>query len=82
MNNILKVGSHGEIIIKEKLRKNYGIEPGHEVIEFDAGDHIGIIPTKGDPIKKLNGKYNWKESAKEGKTKAEKLALDEIEKRY
>jgi len=52
------------------------------VVEFDAGDHIGIIPTKGDPVKNLSGKYEWKESAKEAKNKAEKLALDEISKRY
>ncbi len=81
MNNV-KVGTHGEVVIKKKLRKKYGIEPGHEVVEFDAGDHIGIIPTKGDPIENLSGKYKWKESAKEAKIKAEKLALDEIEERY
>ncbi len=81
MNNV-KVGSHGEVVIKKNLRKKFGIEPGQEVIEFDAGDHIGIIPIKGDPIKKLSGKYNWKESAKEAKIKAEKLALDEVRKRY
>jgi bifunctional DNA-binding transcriptional regulator/antitoxin component of YhaV-PrlF toxin-antitoxin module len=81
MNNV-KVGSHGEIVIKKKLRKKYGIEPGHEIIEFDAGDHIGIIPTKGDPIKNLSGKYHWDDTAKEAKEKAEKLALDEVKKRY
>ncbi|KKL66895.1 hypothetical protein LCGC14_2140430 [marine sediment metagenome] len=81
MNNV-KVGTHGEIVIKKKLREKYGIEPGQEVVEFDAGDHIGIIPTKGDPVKNLSGKYEWKESAKEAKNKAEKLALDEISKRY
>lgn len=81
MNNV-KVGTHGEIVIKKKLREKYGIEPGQEIIEFDAGDHIGIIPTKGDPIKNLSGKYQWDESAKEAKNKAEKLALDEVIKRY
>ena len=81
MNNVT-VGAHAEVVIKKKLRKKYGIEPGHEVVEFDAGDHIGIIPTKGDPIENLSGKYKWKESAKEAKIKAEKLALDEIEERY
>ena len=80
MNNV-KVGSHGEIVIKKKLRKKYGIEPGQEVIEFDAGDHIGIIPTKGDPIKNLSGKYNWKKSSREVKNLAEKLALDQVKKR-
>ena len=67
MNNV-KVGTHGEVVIKKKLRKKYGIEPGQEVVEFDAGDHIG--------------KYEWKDSAKEAKNKAEKLALEEIKKRY
>lgn len=81
MNNV-KVGTHGEIVIKKKLREKYGIEPGHEIIVFDAGDHIGIIPTKGDPIKNLSGKYQWDESAKQAKNKAEKLALDEVKKRY
>ena len=38
--------------------------------------------TKGDPIKNLSGKYLWDESAKEAKNKAEKLALDEVKKRY
>jgi len=80
MDNV-KVGSHGEIVIKKKLRKKYGIEPGQEVIEFDAGDHIGIIPTRGDPIKNLSGKYNWKESSRELKNLAEKLALDQVKKR-
>ncbi len=81
MNNV-KVGTHGEIVIKKKLREKFGIKPGQEVVEFDAGDHIGIIPTKGDPVKNLSGKYEWKESAKEAKIKAEKLALNEISKRY
>ncbi len=81
MNNV-KVGDHGEIVIKKELRKKYEIEPGQEVIEFDAGDHIGIIPTKGDPIKNLSGKYNWKESVKEAKNKAEELALTEVKKRF
>jgi len=81
MNNV-KVGTHGEVVIKKKLRKKYGIEAGHEVVEFDAGDHIGIIPTKGDPIENLSGKYKWKESAKEAKIKAEKLVIDEIEEKY
>jgi len=80
--NIVKVGIHGEIVIKKKLREKYGIEPGQEVIEFEAGDHIGIIPTKGDPIKNLSGKYNWEETAKQAKNKAGKLALDEVKKRY
>ncbi len=79
--NKVKVGSHGEIVIKKEFRKKYGIEPGQEVIEFDAGDHIGIIPTKGDPIKNLSGKYSWKESSREVKNLAEKLALDEVKKR-
>jgi len=52
------------------------------VVEFDAGDHIGIIPTRGDPVKNLSGKYEWKESAKEAKIKAGELALKEISKRY
>ena len=81
MNNV-KVGTHGEIVIKKKLREKFGIKPGQEVVEFDAGDHIGIIPTKGDPVKNLSGKYEWKESAKEAKNKAEELALKEILKRY
>ncbi len=81
MNNV-KVGTHGEIVIKKKLREKFGIKPGQDVVEFDAGDHIGIIPTKGDPIKNLSGKYEWKESAKEAKNKAEELALKEISKRY
>ena len=80
--NIVKVGIHGEIVIKKKLREKYGIEPGQEVIEFEAGDHIGIIPTKGDPIKNLSGKYNWEETAKQAKNKAGKLALEEVKKRY
>jgi len=46
-----------------------------------VGDHISIIPTKGDPVKNLSGKYKWEESAKEAKIKAEKLALNEISKR-
>ena len=81
MNNI-KVGSHGEIVIKKKLREKYGIEPGQDVVEFDAGDHIGIIPTTGDPVKNLSGKYEWEESAKEAKKRAENIALEEISKRY
>ncbi len=81
MNNV-KVGTHGEIVIKKKLREKFGIKPGQDVVEFDAGDHIGIIPTKGDPVKNLSGKYEWKESAKEAKNKAEELALKEILKRY
>jgi AbrB family looped-hinge helix DNA binding protein len=81
MKNV-KVGTHGEIVIKKKLREKFGIKPGQDVVEFDAGDHIGIIPTKGDPIKNLSGKYEWKESAKEAKNKAEELALKEISKRY
>ena len=80
--NIVKVGIHGEIVIKKKLREKYGIEPGQEVIEFEAGDHIGIIPTKGDPIKNLSGKYNWEETAKQAKNKAGKLAVEEVKKRY
>ena len=81
MNNV-KVGTHGEIVIKKKLREKFGIKPGQDVVEFDAGDHIGIIPTKGDPVKNLSGKYEWKESAKVAKIKAEELALKEISKRY
>ena len=58
------------------------LEPGQEVIEFEAGDHIGITPTKGDPIKNLSEKFNWEETAKQAKNKAGKLALDEVKKRY
>ncbi|MFO8018031.1 MAG: AbrB/MazE/SpoVT family DNA-binding domain-containing protein [Promethearchaeia archaeon] len=79
MNNV-KIGSHGEIVIKKELREKYGIEPGQEVVELDAGDHIVIIPLSKDPLKKLTGKYSWEETAKELKKKAEELALDEIEK--
>ena len=32
------------------------------------------------PIENLSGKYKWKESAKEAKIKAEKLASEEIKK--
>jgi len=27
-----KIGKHGEIVIKNKLRKKYNIDPGQEVI--------------------------------------------------
>lgn len=80
MHNV-KVGSHGEIIIKKKLREKYGIEPGHEIIELDAGDHIVIIPISSNPLEKLSGKYNWKETAEQLKEIAEELALKEVEKR-
>lgn len=80
MNNV-RVGSHGEIVIKKKLRKKYGIEPGHEVIELDAGDHIVIIPISNNPLEKLSGKYSWKETAEQLKKMAEDLALKEVKKR-
>jgi len=80
MNNI-KVGTHGEIVIKKKLREKYGIKPGQEVIEFDAGDHIAIMPVSDNPIEALCGKYNWEESSRELKDKAEKLAIEEVKKR-
>jgi len=80
MNNV-RVGSHGEIVIKKELRKKYGIEPGQEVAEIDAGDHIVIIPISKNPLKKLSGKYSWEETAEQLKKLAEDLALKEVEKR-
>ena len=80
MNNV-KVGSHGEIVIKKKLREKFGIEPGQEIVAFDAGDHIALIPVSSDPLKKLAGKYEWEETAKQLKEKAEELAIEEIKKR-
>ena len=74
----IKIGSHGEIVIKKELREKFGIKPGQEVIELDAGDHIIIIPMSEDPLGELSGKYNWEEKAAELKKKAEKLALEEI----
>lgn len=78
----IKVGTHGEIIIRKKLREKFGIKPGQEIIAFNAGDHIGIIPVSGDPLKKLSGKYKWKETSKEAKKLAEKIALEEVNKRF
>ncbi len=78
----IKVGTHGEIIIKKKLREKFGIKPGQEIIAFNAGDHIGIIPVNGNPFKKLSGKYKWKETSKEAKKLAEKIALEEVNKRF
>lgn len=80
MNNV-KVGTHGEIIIMKKLREKYGIKPGQNVIEYDAGDHIAIVPVSNNPIENLCGKYSWEESIQELKEKAEELALKEVEKR-
>ena len=80
MNNV-RVGSHGEIVIKKELREKYGIEPGQEVIEFDAGDHIVIIPISKNPLKTLSGKYSWEETANQLKKMAEDLVLKEVEKR-
>jgi AbrB family looped-hinge helix DNA binding protein len=77
MNNV-KIGSHGEIVIKKELREKFGIKPGQEVIELDAGDHIIIIPISQDPLENLSGKYNWKETAQELKKKAADLAFKEI----
>lgn len=72
------VGKHGEIVIKKRLRKKYDIEPGQYVIEFDAGDHIAIIPLSKDPLECLNGKYNWEDSLRIPKKDLEKLALKEF----
>jgi len=80
VNNV-RVGSHGEIVIKKELRKKYGIEPGQEVIEFDAGDHIVIIPISKNPLKTLSGKYSWEETADQLKKMAEDLVLKEVDKR-
>ncbi len=80
MNNV-RVGSHGEIVIKKKLRERFGIKPGQEVIEFDAGDHIAIIPLSSDPIEFLCGKYSWEETTNQLKKRAEELALEEVKKR-
>lgn len=76
----VKVGPNGEIIIKEELRKKFGIKPGQEIIEFDAGDHIVIIPISSEPLKSLAGKYNWEETTEQLKKMAEDLALAEINK--
>lgn len=80
MNNV-KVGTHGEIIIKKKLRDKFGIKPGQEVLEFDAGDHIAIVPLSGNPIETLCGKYSWEETSEELKKNAYKLAEKEVKKR-
>ena len=77
MNNV-KVGTHGEIVIKKKLRKKFGIKPGQEVLEFDAGNHIAIVPISSNPIESLCGKYSWEETSRELKREAEKLALKEV----
>lgn len=37
---------------------------------------------RNDPIENLSGKYKWKESAKEAKIEAEKLASEEVKERY
>ena len=80
LNNV-KVGSHGEIVIKKELREKYGIESGQEVVEFDAGDHIVIIPISKDPLKTLSGKYQWEETADQLKKMAEEQSLNEVKKR-
>ncbi len=73
-----KIGKHGEIVIKNKLRKKYNIDPGQEVLQFDAGDHIAIIPLSRNPFECLNGKYNWERPLKILKKNLEKLALDDF----
>ncbi len=79
MKNV-KVGIHGEIVIKKKLRERFGIKPGQEVIELDAGDHIVIIPISSNPLRELSGKYNWEETVDQLKKMAEDLVLEEITK--
>jgi len=73
-----KVGKHGEIVIKKRLRKKYGIEPGQDIIEFDAGDHIAIIPLSSDPMNSLNGKYSWEKSLQNIKGNLEELSFEEF----
>ncbi|MGV9172652.1 MAG: AbrB/MazE/SpoVT family DNA-binding domain-containing protein [Promethearchaeia archaeon] len=79
MHNV-KIGSHGEIVIRKELRDKFGIKPGQEVLELDAGNHIVIIPISEDPLKKLSGKYEWEETTEDLKRRAEKLALEEVAK--
>ena len=73
-----KVGKHGEIVIKKRLRKKYGIEPGQVIIEFDTGDHIAIIPLSLDPMKSLNGKYSWEKSLQNIKSNLDDLSFEEF----
>lgn len=73
-----KVGKHGEIVIKNKLRKKYNINPGQEVLQYDAGDHIAIIPLNKNPFDCLNGKYSWEGSVKSLKKDLEKLHLEDF----
>ncbi|MBN1802073.1 MAG: AbrB/MazE/SpoVT family DNA-binding domain-containing protein [Candidatus Lokiarchaeota archaeon] len=79
---IVKVGKHGEIVIKKRFRKSYGISPGQEVIEFDAGDHIAIIPISPDALDSLRGKYNWEKTSDEYKEVVIELALKEVKEKY
>lgn len=73
-----KVGKHGEIVIKKRLRDNYGIHPGQEVMQFDAGDHIAIFPVSSNPIEVLNGKYSWKKNITALKKEFEEIVIDDI----
>jgi len=73
-----KVGKHGEIVIKKSLRKKYNIVPGQEVVMFDAGDHIVILPLINDPIDNLNGKYSWNETLSSLKNKIDQLSIEDI----
>lgn len=60
------------------MRENYGILPGQEVIQFDAGNHIAIIPISCNPIEILNGKYSWEENINILKKKFEELIVEDI----
>ncbi len=79
---IVKVGKHGEIVIKKRFRNSYGITPGQEVIEYDAGDHIAIIPISSNALESLRGKYNWEKPSEEYKDTVIELALKEVKEKY
>ncbi len=37
-----RVGTKGQVVIPQQLRRQFGIKPGDEVEFFGAGDHVAV----------------------------------------
>lgn len=47
-------------------------------MQFDAGDHIAIIPVNINPLEVLNGKYSWKKTINALKKDFEDIEVEDI----
>jgi len=49
------VSTKGQLVIPNKLRKKYGIEPHSKVQWIDTGQGLMLIPLTGDPVTSSRG---------------------------